>query len=536
MFLGDLAGKGLEAGFKKAADATKKTIRSKGLVAKEMAGEGIGKNIKGGGKDSSGEPEFITKKVMRGSDPRQGYEYVTIRNPKYQGKKSSEEEEKTAAEKRADDKRSRQDKYLSDAEAGIKKFAGLAEDQWKTYKDAQGRLLGEAEDRAKEYGAISRDQWDAYKKHAQPGMERLVPAAEEADARAIKRFDRELARHGRELDGYFGRVRDMQGRIDKYSGAIDRFSKEADEYDSAGRIAMEEGRAASDVAQSYGRQRAGLMNMLGRYGMRPGSGKFAGAMRSLALGQAGDTAGAMTGARTGVLNRGIALREAALGHRGRGIAARAGGLSALGAGLGASRASIGTIAQAQQSSMANRLSALNLWRGVGSEAMRGVGATSGLYAGLHDQMLGVGSEAMRNTGLAGSMYGGLHKDLLGAELEREGIAADERMNKYAADKGVSAARTSGKYSAAGTAIGMLGLAFALGSDRRLKREIKPIGELPDDLTVYEFEYIDEPGTKYTGLMADEVHKVMPEHVYHDENGINYVDYGGVLRDLMQERI
>ena len=50
------------------------------------------------------------------------------------------------------------------------------------------------------------------------------------------------------------------------------------------------------------------MSNLSRFGMNPKSGRFAGSLRSLALGEAASTAGAKTGARTGILNRDMGNR------------------------------------------------------------------------------------------------------------------------------------------------------------------------------------------------------------------------------------
>ena len=122
--------------------------------------------------------------------------------------------------------------------------------------------------------------------------------------------------------------------------ALKRLQAEVDNYDSPGRIAMEEGRAATDVGQAYDRERTSLMNSMARFGMRPGSGRFTSALRSLALGRAADTAGAKTGARIGVLDRALAHRfnmtgimhgvagaaQAGLGSAGRGLGNLAGGM------------------------------------------------------------------------------------------------------------------------------------------------------------------------------------------------------------------
>ena len=63
------------------------------------------------------------------------------------------------------------------------------------------------------------------------------------------------------------------------------------------------------------------------------------------------------------------------------------------------------------------------------------------------------------------------------------------------------------------------------SDRRLKREIVPVGADERGNRWYEFEYIwDAPGVKSFGVMADEA----PAHAVHRHpNGFDYVDYGAL---------
>jgi hypothetical protein len=83
-------------------------------------------------------------------------------------------------------------------------------------------------------------------------------------------------------------------------------------------------------------------------------------------------------------------------------------------------------------------------------------------------------------------------------------------------------------------IGMLGSLFQgisalpkglFPSDRRLKREIVPVGADERGNRWYEFEYIwDAPGVKSFGVMADEA----PAHAVHRQsNGFDYVDYGAL---------
>jgi hypothetical protein len=71
-----------------------------------------------------------------------------------------------------------------------------------------------------------------------------------------------------------------------------------------------------------------------------------------------------------------------------------------------------------------------------------------------------------------------------------------------------------------------------GSDRRLKENIKKIGESISGLGIYTFNYIGEV-TKYIGTMADEVLKVKPEAVT-IRDGYMHVKYG--LIDVNFEEI
>lgn len=67
--------------------------------------------------------------------------------------------------------------------------------------------------------------------------------------------------------------------------------------------------------------------------------------------------------------------------------------------------------------------------------------------------------------------------------------------------------------------------FAAFSDRRLKREITPLNESINGTPLYEFAYLwDAPGTKRTGVMADEA----PAHAVHmHPSGFAMVDYGAL---------
>jgi len=70
-----------------------------------------------------------------------------------------------------------------------------------------------------------------------------------------------------------------------------------------------------------------------------------------------------------------------------------------------------------------------------------------------------------------------------------------------------------------------------GSDIRLKENIKQIGQLPNGLNIYKFEYKPEFKNhkacgygEFVGVMAQEVEKIMPEAVFELDNGYKAVKY------------
>jgi len=91
------------------------------------------------------------------------------------------------------------------------------------------------------------------------------------------------------------------------------------------------------------------------------------------------------------------------------------------------------------------------------------------------------------------------------------------MNTYNQQNAANNALTSGLMSAGG----MLGGA-AIMSDRRLKKNIKRIGTHILGIGLYTWDYLW--GQPFSGVMADEVEKVMPEAVIHHPSGFKMVNY------------
>ena len=79
---------------------------------------------------------------------------------------------------------------------------------------------------------------------------------------------------------------------------------------------------------------------------------------------------------------------------------------------------------------------------------------------------------------------------------------------------------------AGLASGGAQAAITAFSDRRIKRNIKKLGEFTKGISWYAFRYIGD-AKRRIGFMADEVQKVLPQAV-HDVNGVLAVDYGMVF--------
>ena len=221
---------------------------------------------------------------------------------------------------------------------------------------------------------------------------------------------------------------DLQERIGKWA--------------SPSRIKQQVGLSAADVKQSYGKARSGFMDSLSRYGLNPGSGKFAGGLRALALGEAADTAGAKTTTRTGILDRDLE-------NRGK---------------------------------MASLL----------------------MQQDVHRDNLGLRRHALDQEWLQ-------HKDRIKA-----GMYSDRKNAE------------GGLWSGIGSLIG------GLFSDERMKQNMIEIGDM-NGIKVYQFQYLDEPHTTYTGVSAQQLMDVKP-HLVGEIGGFLTVDYLRLIDEVMDDEL
>lgn len=91
----------------------------------------------------------------------------------------------------------------------------------------------------------------------------------------------------------------------------------------------------------------------------------------------------------------------------------------------------------------------------------------------------------------------------------------------------SSSKSTGPHPIWGAIGAGMAAAGAAASDRRLKVDIVKVGSFDDGLGVYDFSYRDDPdGTRYRGVMADEVKELRP-HAYIPNFDGEYdgVDYG-----------
>lgn len=98
-------------------------------------------------------------------------------------------------------------------------------------------------------------------------------------------------------------------------------------------------------------------------------------------------------------------------------------------------------------------------------------------------------------------------------------------NQFQAQLSNYNAKQAGKNSALSSGVGAaatIGGAFL--SDERLKQNIKRVGN-KNGHPWYEFEYRQEPGKRYRGVMAQDVAKTNPEAVLINDDGFMMVDYG-----------
>lgn len=263
---------------------------------------------------------------------------------------------------------------------------------------------------------------------------------------------------------YYNYQRDTYRPLEQQLAAdAARFNTEAYREQLASQAAADAGRAFGIAQQQNARAMASM-------GANPNSGRFAGMQNAATLQQAATRAAAQTGART----------------------------------------------QAEQMGYARRLDATGLGRGLaGASAAAYGGATNaGSQAGINRQSAGLNYMAGANQA-AGTIGQGASMQIqgLGSVLNSQTSAYINSNDSFLGDLGGLMGGAASMYTAFG------------GSDRKIKENIEEVGvDQRTALTLYEFNYIDAPHTRYRGVMADEVEMVYPDAVYETDYGFKAVHY------------
>ncbi len=236
-----------------------------------------------------------------------------------------------------------------------------------------------------------------------------------------------------------------------------------------------------------------------------------------ARGAAG-TAGALYGAAPGLAAGSAALpNQAILQQLAAANQGAASGLGNYGTGLqsiiNAYQQAQGLPTQALQTAMQFGAAPYNLGQGMTSNALAGLQGATNIGQQQYQlpmQLL----QSFQNYLTGGQNAAGLQNQL-----------QNQQFNQQAAGIG-------GLFSGANTAFDILGkaLPFAtmLFSDRRLKTDIAPVGQLYNGLPVSLYRYLGDP-TPRIGLMADEVERVHPEAVMTGPVGFKMVNYDRAVR-------
>lgn len=97
-------------------------------------------------------------------------------------------------------------------------------------------------------------------------------------------------------------------------------------------------------------------------------------------------------------------------------------------------------------------------------------------------------------------------------------------NSYNGQMNAWQQQQANKGSIFGSIAGALGTGAGLAlSDRRVKRDIKPVGVLPNGIPTYAFRYLDDDVQQF-GVMAQDVMGVLPDAVAANDDGVLMVDY------------
>lgn len=240
--------------------------------------------------------------------------------------------------------------------------------------------------------------------------------------------------------------------------------------------------ASADAGRAFGITQASGERAMASMGLSPASGRYASMQNQSNLGLAAQRAGAMTGTRERAEQLGFA-RQMDVTGLGRNLA------------------------------------------GASTAAYQGATGAGGAAAGSY---MAPGNQYMTGMSQGISTIGGGQQMMLGGM----GNVLSSQTSAYNAGLSQS--------DPLATIVGMGVGGYAAGgfgkSDRRLKEDIVFLGiETTTSLPWYEFSYIDEPGSRWQGVMAEDVEQYMPEAVKENAHGMKLVNYDMLGIQMMEVR-
>jgi len=175
----------------------------------------------------------------------------------------------------------------------------------------------------------------------------------------------------------------------------------------------------------------------------------------------------------------------------------------------------GTRQQAQQMGWARKLDVTGLGRGLPGASTAAYAGATGAGTAAGNAYMAPGNQFMAGFGQGAQTIGagrGMLQQGLGNILGTQGQI-------YAADLA--------QPDMFGSIIGA-GLGAWAKSDVRLKDNIEKVGvDSRTGLNLYQFNYKDDPDTRWQGVMADEVEKDYPDAVIAHKDGYKMVNYGAL---------
>jgi len=224
--------------------------------------------------------------------------------------------------------------------------------------------------------------------------------------------------------------------------------------------------AAADAGRAFGLTQQASQRASAAMGVNPASGRFAGMQQQANTQLAAQRAGAMTGTRQ----------------------------------------------QAQQLGFARRLDAAGLGRNLPGASAAAYGGATAAGTAAGGSFMAPGTQFANIFGSGANILG------QGQQIQMQGL------NQILGTQGQIYAADLSKPDPFGSIIGA-GLGAFVKSDIRLKENIEEVGVDPrTNLNLYHFNYIDDPHTRWQGVMAQEVEEHYPEAVSESPYGYKMVNY------------